>query len=134
MWRTLGAPALRLDTPACRRSRPAATRASVPRMQVSGGWSSAAGDGSSSNGGGGGGGGGQMEEIEFIVHSDGRVEETVRGVKGRACNELTDAVNEKLGVVMHTEETQEAFEQQTVVVNEQQNTQGVGGGGGMPSW
>eukprot|EP00168_Porphyra_purpurea_P007060 TRINITY_DN18715_c0_g1_i1.p4 TRINITY_DN18715_c0_g1~~TRINITY_DN18715_c0_g1_i1.p4 ORF type:complete len:109 (-),score=27.66 TRINITY_DN18715_c0_g1_i1:134-460(-) len=92
--RTLVAPAPRLNTPACRRSRPAATPTRAPRMQASGGWSSAAADGSSSNGGGGGGGGGggQMEEIEFIIHADGRVEETVRGVKGRACNELTDAV------------------------------------------
>lgn len=129
------APALARVTPAIRRSRPAAA-VRGPRMQVpggggGGGWASAAGG--SGRGGGGGSGGSQMEEIEFIIHSDGRVEETVRGVKGRACNELTEAVNQKLGVVVHTEETSEAYEQPVQVVNEA--IQGLDGqGGGMPSW
>lgn len=135
-------PASLRTTPAVRRSRPAAAAARGPRMQVSGsggggggGWASAASGsgGSGSSGGGGGSGGGQMEEIEFIIYSDGRVEETVRGVKGRACNELTEAVNQKLGVVTHTEETSEAYEQRAEVGNEA--TQGLDDqGGGMPSW
>ncbi|GAB0493723.1 hypothetical protein MMPV_005008 [Pyropia vietnamensis] len=123
-------------TPAVRRSRCAAAARGL-RMQVSGGgggggdWASAAGVGGS--GSGGGSGGGQMEEIEFIIYSDGRVEQTVRGVKGRACTELTEAVNRKLGVVTYTEDTAEAYEQPVTVVNEA--TQGLDSqGGGMPSW
>lgn len=46
-----------------------------------------------------------------------RVTEVVRGVKGGNCKKLTESVNKCLGQVVHTENTEEMFEQQLVVDN-----------------
>jgi hypothetical protein len=55
-----------------------------------------------------------MEQIEFIIHSDGRVEERVTGVKGADCLALTQHLEEKLGVVTRSEPTQEHYQQATL--------------------
>ena len=39
----------------------------------------------------------EMQEIEFIIYPDGRVEERVIGVKGENCQQLTAKLNEALG-------------------------------------
>ena len=52
-----------------------------------------------------GGQGGGNVEITFKIYPDGRVEETVKGVKGIACNKITEALNEKLGQVITTKPT-----------------------------
>jgi Protein of unknown function (DUF2997) len=75
------------------------------------------GTGGSGSGGAGASGGGAIEQIEFKIYADGRVEETVRGVKGNSCHKVTEKINESLGQVVATVPTEEMFEQQ-VVVNE----------------
>ena len=54
-------------------------------------------------------GGGQVS-ITFKIYPDGRVEETVKGVKGMQCNKITEELNEKLGQVINTKPTEEAFQ------------------------
>jgi len=55
-----------------------------------------------------------MQQIEFILHADGRVEERVIGLVGKDCIQLTQAVEEKLGTVIRSEPTQEQYQQSTV--------------------
>jgi Protein of unknown function (DUF2997) len=54
-----------------------------------------------------------MEQIEFILHPDGRVEERVVGVVGNSCSELTRSVEEKLGHVQDQTLTSEYYQQTT---------------------
>ena len=56
-----------------------------------------------------------MEIIEFKIYPDGRVEETVRGVKGNNCHKVTEGINEMLGKVVATAPTEEMYEQEVVV-------------------
>jgi Protein of unknown function (DUF2997) len=72
-------------------------------------------DGAGSASGGSAGAGGAIEQIEFKIHADGRVEETVRGVKGGNCHKVTEKINECLGQVVATSPTEEMFEQEVVV-------------------
>ena len=53
----------------------------------------------------------RMQELEFIIHPDGRVEELVRGIKGTDCQQITDKINKALGEVYESKPTQEMFEQ-----------------------
>ena len=62
-----------------------------------------------------------MEELEFVIHADGRVEERVRGIKGANCQSVTEDINNELGEVYHTEATTEMFEQVVENTNEQGN-------------
>lgn len=55
-----------------------------------------------------------METLEFIIHSDGRVEERVTGIVGSSCAEVTAAIEAKLGIVAHREITSENFALQQV--------------------
>lgn len=50
------------------------------------------------------------EEIEIAVMPDGRVEYTIKGVKGSACESLS-ALLEQLGRVEREERTGEYYEQ-----------------------
>ena len=54
------------------------------------------------------------------IHKDGRIEETVSGIKGSDCTKITGELNEKLGEVIKTEATEEMFEQKVEV--EETNT------------
>lgn len=51
------------------------------------------------------------EEIEIAVLPDGRVEYTIKGVKGTACESLS-ALLEQLGRVESAEHTGEYYEQE----------------------
>jgi hypothetical protein len=62
-----------------------------------------------------GGAGGSIEQIEFKIYADGRVEETVRGVKGNNCHSVTEKINEKLGQVVTSSPTEEMFEEKVQV-------------------
>lgn len=62
-----------------------------------------------------GGGYGSLEQIEFKIYPDGRVEETVRGVKGNNCHKVTERINEQLGEVISSQPTEEMFEQEVKV-------------------
>ena len=39
----------------------------------------------------------ELQEIEVIIHSDGRVEVDIRGVKGAACLDITREMEQLLG-------------------------------------
>ena len=58
------------------------------------------------------GAGGSIEQIEFKIHADGRVEETVRGVKGNNCHKVTEKINEQLGKVVASSPTEEMFQEE----------------------
>ena len=52
-----------------------------------------------------------MERIKFKIYPDGRVEETVIGIKGEECLKVTEEINDKLGKVVSTQNTEEMMEQ-----------------------
>jgi hypothetical protein len=52
-----------------------------------------------------------METLEFVIYPDGRVQETVTGIVGASCAEVTAAIEAQLGVVLHQEATSEYFTQ-----------------------
>lgn len=60
---------------------------------------------------------GHMEQIEFKIFPDGRVEEIVRGVKGNNCNKVTEKINQALGEVIISQPTEEMFEQPILLEN-----------------
>ena len=47
--------------------------------------------------------------LRFKIHQDGRVEETVEGFDGNACNNATKNVENSLGEVKVKKQTAEAF-------------------------
>ena len=89
-------------------------------------WDSASSSSAGAGGGGGGGGSGQIEQIEFKIFPDGRVEETVRGVKGNNCHKVTEKINEALGEVVASQPTEEMFEQEVTGDQTLYNTNGGG--------
>ena len=60
----------------------------------------------------------QLEQLEFKIYPDGRVEETVRGIKGNQCHKVTESINAMLGKVVSSQPTEELYEQ-PVRVSEQ---------------
>lgn len=64
----------------------------------------------------GDGSGGGIEEIEFRIYPDGRVTETVRGVKGGNCQKVTEAINKQLGTVVDSAPTEEMYEQELEII------------------
>ena len=54
-----------------------------------------------------------METLEFIIYPDGRVKETVTGIVGSSCQEVTAAIEAQLGCVISQEKTSEYFAQNT---------------------
>ena len=67
-----------------------------------------------------------METLEFIIYPDGRVQETVTGVVGNSCAEVTAAIEEQLGVVINQQSTSEYFasqvREQSGIVNSNSQT------------
>jgi hypothetical protein len=58
-----------------------------------------------------------IEEIEIIIRPDGKVEYTIRGVKGSGCESIS-ALLEQLGTVETETRTGEYYEQDPdVIVN-----------------
>ncbi|WP_320666935.1 DUF2997 domain-containing protein [Prochlorococcus sp. MIT 1307] len=47
--------------------------------------------------------------LRFKISQDGLVQETVEGVAGNACQQLTEKLEEALGVVQHREPTSESY-------------------------
>ncbi|MBD2042122.1 DUF2997 domain-containing protein [Microcoleus sp. FACHB-672] len=52
-----------------------------------------------------------METLEFVIYSDGRVQEKVTGIVGTSCAEVTAAIEAQLGHVLSVEQTSEFFAQ-----------------------
>lgn len=53
-----------------------------------------------------------METLEFIIYPDGRVQETISGISGASCAEITSAIEAQLGQVVTFEPTSEYFAQE----------------------
>jgi hypothetical protein len=51
-----------------------------------------------------------LESLEFIIYPDGRVKETVTGIQGRSCQEITAAIEAQLGRVVAQETTAAYFQ------------------------
>ena len=47
--------------------------------------------------------------LRFKIHQDGRVEETVEGFNGKACNNATKKIEDALGEVKVKNKTTESF-------------------------
>ena len=47
--------------------------------------------------------------IRYRIHPDGRVDELVEGLNGLACEQLTERIEARLGVVQQRRSTAEAF-------------------------
>ena len=58
-----------------------------------------------------------METLEFGIYPDGRVMETVTGIIGSSCAEVTSAIEAQLGTVVDTEQTSEFFAAQVYQTN-----------------
>lgn len=58
-----------------------------------------------------------METLEFIIYPDGRVKETVTGIVGSSCQEVTAAIENQLGVVVDQKPTSEQYAHNTVRQN-----------------
>ncbi|MDJ0589817.1 MAG: DUF2997 domain-containing protein [Pleurocapsa sp. MO_226.B13] len=54
-----------------------------------------------------------METLEFIIYPDGRVKETVTGIVGSSCQEVTAAIEAQLGVVIDQKPTSDYYSQNT---------------------
>ncbi|MGL5939483.1 MAG: DUF2997 domain-containing protein [Waterburya sp.] len=52
-----------------------------------------------------------METLEFIIYPDGRVKETVTGIVGSSCQEVTAAIEAQLGVVVDQKQTSDYYAQ-----------------------
>jgi Holliday junction resolvasome RuvABC endonuclease subunit len=63
-----------------------------------------------------------METLEFIIYPDGRVKETVTGIVGASCAEVTAAIEAQLGIVLTHEPTSEFFTNE-VLSSDLTNTQ-----------
>jgi hypothetical protein len=51
-----------------------------------------------------------QESIRFRIRPDGRVEELVEGLRGLACEQLTERIEARLGAVQQRRSTSEAFQ------------------------
>mmetsp|Transcript_20131 Transcript_20131/g.25954 ORF Transcript_20131/g.25954 Transcript_20131/m.25954 type:complete len:131 (+) Transcript_20131:150-542(+) len=79
---------------------------------------------------------GSLEQIEFKIYADGRIEESVRGIKGGNCHKVTDKINEMLGEVVAIQPSEEMFEQEVVTDQTlyQSESDGSEWNGGSSSW
>ena len=66
-----------------------------------------------------------LETLEFVIYPDGRVQEKVTGIIGNSCAEVTKAIEEQLGLVLHQENTADYFAQQSYQTNKATNTNQV---------
>lgn len=57
--------------------------------------------------------------IRYRIHPDGRVDELVEGLPGMACEQLTERIEARLGVVQQRQSTAEAFLSQEQVQQSQ---------------
>eukprot|EP00560_Eucampia_antarctica_P001565 CAMPEP_0197831538 /NCGR_PEP_ID=MMETSP1437-20131217/10748_1 /TAXON_ID=49252 ORGANISM="Eucampia antarctica, Strain CCMP1452" /NCGR_SAMPLE_ID=MMETSP1437 /ASSEMBLY_ACC=CAM_ASM_001096 /LENGTH=78 /DNA_ID=CAMNT_0043434493 /DNA_START=217 /DNA_END=450 /DNA_ORIENTATION=- len=78
-----------------------------------------------------------MERIEFKIFPDGRIEETVIGVKGTNCQKITEELNAALGKVVASKPTEEMFEEKITIsetVSVQNSDSSSTGWDGASSW
>ena len=58
-----------------------------------------------------------METLEFIIYPDGRVKETVTGIVGSSCQEVTAAIEKQLGVVIDQKQTSDYYAREVKSTN-----------------
>ncbi len=51
-----------------------------------------------------------QQTIRFRIRSDGRVEETVEGLSGSACERLTERIEARIGTLQQRRPTAEAYQ------------------------
>ena len=51
-----------------------------------------------------------QQTIRYRIRPDGRVEETVEGLAGAACERLTESIEARLGTVQQRQPTAEAYQ------------------------
>ena len=56
-----------------------------------------------------------QQTIRYRIRPDGRVEETVEGLAGSACERLTERIEARLGTVQQREPTAEAYQSETAL-------------------
>lgn|GEM_PF-299554 len=56
-----------------------------------------------------------LQTIRYRIRPDGRVEETVEGLAGAACERLTESIEARLGTVQQRQPTAEAFQPSVLV-------------------
>jgi hypothetical protein len=76
---------------------------------------------------------GRIEQIEFKIFPDGRIEETVRGIKGGECHKVTEEINQSLGKVVDSKPTEEMYEQE-IVIEQTVSVKNESGGGSDSGW
>ena len=62
-----------------------------------------------------------VETLEFIIYPDGRVKETVTGIVGSSCQEVTAAIEAQLGVVVSQQKTGEYYDQKATQTDKANN-------------
>ena len=62
-----------------------------------------------------------QQQIKFTIRQDGLVSEEVIGVVGNACQDLTRAIEEKLGEVSYVETKPEYYQKENVTLQHNQN-------------
>lgn len=77
---------------------------------------------------------GNIEQIEFKIFPDGRIEETVRGVKGGDCHKVTEEINKNLGKVVDSSPTEEMYEQEITIDQTLEVNSNDSGWEGSSSW
>ena len=63
----------------------------------------------------------KQETVKYTIKQDGTVEETVSGVKGSSCLDLTEKIEDALGVVQYRKQKPEFFQQENVTLQHDQN-------------
>ena len=76
---------------------------------------------------------GNIEQIEFKIFPDGRIEETVRGVKGGDCHKVTEDINKSLGNVVDSKPTEELYEEK-ITIDQTLEVNSNNDGGWESSW
>jgi Protein of unknown function (DUF2997) len=62
-----------------------------------------------------------METLEFVIYPDGRVQETVTGIIGSSCSQVTAEIEAALGRVVSHQPTAEFFEQPNTLTDTNTN-------------
>jgi len=77
---------------------------------------------------------GGIERLEFKIHADGRIEETVKGIRGDNCQKITEDINAELGEVVSSRPTEEMYEQELRIGNTVELKDENEGGWSNGSW
>jgi len=69
-----------------------------------------------------------LQTLRFRIRADGRVEETVEGLAGSACERLTEQIEARLGSLQQRQPTAEAFQSAEVLQTLATETQTISSG------